>query len=183
MVGSGMPDETDQKLATEIFNLFQYLGRLREEIASIARQPESETAFEGVSDQLDAIITSTAEATHRVLENIEAIADAANDLHGNPEPAKLDELRAQITEKATQIMEACSFQDLTGQRVSRIIRSMKFVEQRVEAMVEIFGRTAIEKHASRLPVEEVDIKDGMVLHGPDLPGEAISQEEIDNLFS
>ncbi len=86
-------------------------------------------------------------------------------------------------EKATQVMEACSFQDLTGQRVSRIIRSMKFVEQRVEARVEIFGRTAIEKLASRLPVEEVDIKDGMVLHGPDLPGEAISQEEIDNLFS
>jgi hypothetical protein len=49
MVSSGMPDKIDQRLATEIFNLFQYLGRLREEIASIARQPESETAFEGVS--------------------------------------------------------------------------------------------------------------------------------------
>ena len=65
-----MPAETDQKLRSEILNLFQYVQRLREEIGRIAQQPEGQTRFERMSNQLDAILISTGEATFSRCESV-----------------------------------------------------------------------------------------------------------------
>jgi chemotaxis protein CheZ len=178
-----MAVETDQKLRSEILNLFQYVQRLREEIGRIAQQPEGQTRFEKMSDQLDAILISTGEATHTVLESLEAISSAAEEIRVMPDPAKVEELCDRITDKSVEGMEACSFQDLTGQRISKIIHSLRFIEERVEAMMEICGREGIEALVGELPSDEEDLKDGVALHGPQVPGEAVSQDEIDKLFS
>ena len=178
-----MPAETDQKLRSEILNLFQYVQRLREEIGRIAQQPEGQTRFERMSDQLDAILISTGEATHTVLEGLEAISSTVEELRDIPDPAKVEKLCDRITEKSMEGMEACSFQDLTGQRISKIARSLRFIEERVDAMMEICGREGIEALVGELPFDEEDLKDGVALHGPQLPGEAVSQDEIDKLFS
>ena len=37
------------------------------------------------------------------------------------------------------IFEACNFQDITGQRISKVVGAMKFVEERVHHMMEIWG--------------------------------------------
>jgi len=84
-------------------------------------------------------------------------------------------------EKTTHAMEACTFQDITGQRVTKIIRSMQFVEERVLAMVDLMGRDSVAKEAAELPVETQE-KDPL-LNGPQLPGNAISQDDIDKLFA
>jgi chemotaxis protein CheZ len=78
-------------------------------------------------------------------------------------------------------MEACTFQDITGQRVTKIIRSMQFVEERVLAMVDLMGRDSVEKKAAVLS-DETPEKDPL-LNGPQLPGNAISQDDIDKLFA
>ena len=177
-----MPTETDQKLRSEILNLFQYVQRLREEIGCIVQQPDGQTRFGKMSDQLDAILTSTGEATHTVLEDLEAILSTAEEMREMPDPAKVEELCDRITEKSMDGMEACSFQDLTGQRISKIVRSLRFIEERVDAMTEICGREGIEALASGLPSDDEDLKNGVALQGPQLPGEAVSQDEIDKLF-
>jgi hypothetical protein len=87
-----MPTETDQKLRSEILNLFQYVQRLREEIGCIVQQPDGQTRFGKMSDQLDAILTSTGEATHTVLEDLEAILSTAEEMREMPDPAKVEEL-------------------------------------------------------------------------------------------
>lgn len=85
----------------------------------------------------------------------------------------------QLSDNGMQIMEACSFQDLTGQRVTKVARSLTYVEDRVNSVVEIWGKDAVEK---------VDIgpskktTDQMLLHGPQRQGEGISQDAIDKLF-
>ncbi len=135
-----------------------------------------------MSDQLDAILTSTGEATHTVLEDLEAISSAAEEMRENPDPANIKELCDRIREKSMEGMEACSFQDLTGQWISKIVRSLRFIEERVDAMTEICGRKGIEALASGLPFDDEDLDDGVALHGPQLPGETVSQDEIDKLF-
>ena len=82
------------------------------------------------------------------------------------------------------IMEACSFQDITGQRITKIVRSMKFVEERVDKMVKLWGRAEIENLASSLDLSsEEDERDKRLnLSGPQMPDEAISQDDIDALF-
>jgi chemotaxis protein CheZ len=177
-----MPKETDQQLRSEILSLFQYFQRLREEIGCIVQQPGGQTRFGKMSDQLDAILTSTGEATHTVLEDLEAISSTAEEMREKPDPAKVEELCDRIIEKSMEGMEACSFQDLTGQRISKIVHSLRFIEERVDAMMEICGREGIEALIGELPSDEEELRDGVALHGPQLPGEAVSQDEIDKLF-
>jgi chemotaxis protein CheZ len=178
-----MPADTNQKLRSEVLNLFQYVQRLREEIGRIAQQPEGQTRFEKMSDQLDAILISTGEATHTVLEDLEVISSLADELRDIPDPAKGAELCDRIVEKSLEGMAACGFQDLTGQRISKIVHSLRFIEERVDAMMEICGRQGIEALVGELPSDEEELRDGIALHGPQMPGEAVSQDEIDKLFA
>jgi chemotaxis protein CheZ len=88
-----------------------------------------------------------------------------------------------MTEHITKLFEACSFQDLTGQRITKVVKTIDFIEDRIETMQVIWGRKDIEK----IPVPDNDLDkkdDGLVLHGPsDAAGGAISQDEVDKLFS
>ena len=79
-------------------------------------------------------------------------------------------------------MESCTFQDITGQRVTRVIKSMKFVEERVNAMIDLWGRDDIEGMGFDLP-DTKPTGDEALLNGPQIPGEEISQDEIDKLFA
>jgi chemotaxis protein CheZ len=175
----------DKKLQSEIFNLIHYIDRLRKEIAGIAQAKNSQTRFEGMADRLDAIIGSTAEATDKILGAMEGIDSAVEALRKHPDAKTIDALCDQIAEKTTVAMEACSFQDLTGQRVSKVIGSLRFVEERVNAMADICGRDEIETLSSSMDYEgDVDKEDdGVALEGPQTPDGAISQADIDALFN
>ncbi|MFQ5773892.1 MAG: hypothetical protein ACE5GS_05190 [Kiloniellaceae bacterium] len=182
--GNSRPSELDKKLHSEVLNLIHYIERLRKEIAGIAQHKDSQTRFEGMAGRLDAIITSTAEATDTILAAMEAIDASVETLRAHPAADQIDAACDRITEKTTEAMEACSFQDLTGQRVSRVVRSLRFVEERVNAMADICGRTAIETIGKTLDIEDDDvIDDGVTLEGPQRPGDTISQDDIDRLFA
>lgn len=177
-----MSDVIDDKLRSEILNLFQYVQRLRQEIASISRREEDQTAFETMSEQLDAIIAATEKATNTILESVENMGAFAEEIRGLDDAAARARLCDRIAEESIEVMQACAFQDITGQRVSKIVTSLKFVEERVSIMAEIWGRDEIERLAEALPID-VKTGDEALMHGPQLPDEAISQDEIDKLFA
>ncbi len=170
----------DERLRAEILNLFQYIQRLREEMAGFSARKDDLTPFDRASDQLEAIVAETAQATNTILQAAEAIGAATDDLaEATLETAPA--LRQKIKDHAVQVMEACAFQDLTGQRVTKIVRSLDFVEDRVNALAEIWGRDEIETLSRKLWVED-ESPDEVALEGPQLPGAAISQADIDKLF-
>ncbi len=172
----------DQKLRSEIINLVHYVQRLRQELAgAVSPNSDNRTAFETMSAQLDAIVSSTADATDTILKATETIGGSLNELRAHPEAAEVDRLADAIEAEITAVMEACSFQDLTGQRVTRIVRSMKFVEERVDAMAELWGRDEIDALSQELPAED-QTEEEALLNGPQLPGDAVSQDDIDKLF-
>ena len=177
--------QVDKRLESEIFNLIHYIDRLRKEIAGIAKEKNSQTRFEGMADRLDAIIGSTAQATESILGAMEDIDGLVEKLREKPDAAQIDALCNLINEQTTAAMEACSFQDLTGQRVSKVIGSLRFVEERVNSMAEICGRDEITSMSQEMDYEgDVDlVDDGVALEGPQKAGEAISQDDIDALFS
>jgi len=172
--------EEAQALQSEIFNLFQYIERFREEIARInaAEKEGDDDAFSSMSQQLDAIVEATETATNGILENLENIDDVMDKLRESGASAELCDQVSQCTMNA---MENCTFQDITGQRVTKVVRSMKFVEERVNSMVELLGRETIEKLSADLPAEE-KTEDEKLLEGPQMAGAAISQDDIDALF-
>jgi len=177
----GLTPEMDQKLQSEVLNLIQYIDRLRREIAGIAQLNDDETAFEGMADRLDAIVHSTADATDTILGAVEVIDNAVEKLREHPDAATIDELCDLITGQTVETMQACSFQDLTGQRVSKVIGSLRFVEDRVNSMADICGRDQIASITGE-PQYEGQTDDGVALEGPQSTGNAISQDDIDKLF-
>ncbi len=97
-----------------------------------------------MADRLDAIVESTAQATDRILAAMEEIDGFVAQLRAHLEPSGIDSLCDGIVAKAMEAVEACSFQDLTGQRITKVVGSMKFVEKRVNAMAELCGRQEIQ---------------------------------------
>lgn len=173
----------DEMLRREIGNLSQYITRFRLEIARI-NAGDPNTRFRNMSEQLDAILEHTDRATHAILHSLEEITDLACKLQDASKDPNTSEICEQLVHRTTNAMEACTFQDLTGQRVSKIVRSMKFVEERVNAMVELMGREGIQAAAEELEGDEVlTAETKYYLQGPQLPGESISQDDIDKLFA
>lgn len=175
-----MATPADNRLKSEISNLAQYIERFRTEIARLS-SGDPDSNFKSMSDHLDAIIEHTDSATHAILQNLEEIADLLCTIQD-----KVDDdtgaLCDKAMEKTTNAMESCTFQDITGQRVTKIIRSMQFVEDRVGSMIELMGRDSVERKATSLEPEEKGEKDSL-LNGPQLPDNAISQDDIDKLFA
>ena len=85
-----------------------------------------------------------------------------------------------ITDNASNVFGACSFQDITGQRVGRVAKSITFVEERVEMLKHLLG----EEELAELEVTPQDDEpsDGTLLNGPQLDGQGLSQDDIDSLF-
>ena len=175
-----MIEQEPERLKQELRSLFNYVQRVRQEIAAIDRPVEDEHHFEKMSDQLDAIVKATEEATNTIMAMMENNEDAVGKLREGITDADQLALLDKISENGMNVFQACSFQDITGQRVSKLVKSLSYVEERVNALVDIWGKETLQT-VEVLPVEE-KTEDEKLLHGPQMEGEGISQDEIDKLF-
>jgi hypothetical protein len=94
------------------------------------------------------------------------------------------ELCDRIDQRAVDIYTACSFQDITGQRTGKVVRALCLIEQRINAMIEIWG---VEDIASKVGdisarMERVAEEEAALLTGPQRGGEGLGQEDVDPLM-
>jgi chemotaxis protein CheZ len=88
----------------------------------------------------------------------------------------------QITTNANQVFEACAFQDITGQRVNKVARSITYVEERVDALINLFGAEQVAEVEVVVPPDQEKTADEELISGPQLDGKGLSQDDIDQLF-
>lgn len=173
-------DQEAGQLKQELVGLFKYVQRVREEIAAMSLPTDDDNKFDTMSEQLDIIVKSTEEATHTimgVMEMNDVLVDKLEKLLVDDEAKSV---LSEIVNNNMQVIQACSFQDLTGQRINRVIKSLSYVETRVNNLAEVWGKDEIEK----IELEESKkTEDEKLLHGPQDPGRGISQDEIDSLFN
>ena len=116
-------------------------------------------------------------------EAAEAIDQAASALVKVKSPDQQAQLSEDIQDRVVAIFEACNFQDLTGQRISKVMNTMKFIEHHINVMMDIWGGVdAIKAHAP--PIVDDRVGDARLLNGPkgmDDVGHA-SQDDIDAMF-
>ncbi len=172
-------ENDDIALKHELQALMQYIQRVRQEIAAINQGADGDDHFESMGEQLDAIVKATEEATHVIMEVVEKNQEAVDALKETVTEPEQVALLDQIIDNGNAVFEACSFQDITGQRVSKIVKSVSYVEERINALVEVWGREAL---AAVEVVAEEKTADEALLSGPQLEGQGISQDEIDKLF-
>jgi chemotaxis protein CheZ len=174
-----LKDLDAKRLTENLEALFSYIQRVRIEIASLNQSGDGEDQFATMGQQLDGVIEATKDASDSIMEAIEKSNEAVSKLKEGIKDSDLFEALEEIENSNSAVFEACAFQDITGQRVTKIVKSVSYVEDRVTALREIWGDDELNK----VELEIVELtEDEKLLHGPQSKAEAISQEEIDKLF-
>jgi chemotaxis protein CheZ len=156
-----------------LVNVLEYLSdhiRLtRSEIGALKSGGGNAQMFSTTTDELEEIVTETARATNRIMDAAESVEKVAASL----EPAQATALMDAVT----NIYEASAFQDITGQRITKIVRALQSLEEKLASLTSAFG--PLEESQAAVKPEG----DAALLNGPQLEKTAASQTDIDALFA
>ena len=204
----------DSTLIHELELLGQYIADAKAEIAELRPDDLKNEHLPAASDELDEIVKATEVATHEIMDATEIIGQIGDEIGGDQGNS--------IFETTMRIYQACGFQDITGQRINKIVGTLKHIEDKVDALALAFGdgggakikkppqkqtkkptkksvKKAVAKTAKKLPKKTTKkspkkslgkksdnkktVDDADLLGGPQLPGDAIKQDEVDALLA
>jgi len=170
------------KLMHETDSIHRAIRHTMQELADLHGSAFDDRLEGHAGRQLDAVVSGTERATQQILEAAEGIDDAANTLSAALKSEAERALSTDIRDHVVRIFEACNFQDLTGQRISKVLATLQFVENSVARMMEIWGgREVVKGYAVTMPERQ----NKKLVNGPKLDGEPghASQQEIDAMFA
>lgn len=157
-----------RNIALEISSLKRDITALRPDHIRFERIPQA-------GRELDAVVDATEDATQTIMSAAEAIMAA-----DGSDPAAY---RAFVDEQMIAIFEACTFQDITGQRIRKVIRTLGWIEERIATLASKLKMVGPE--TAEEPVEDADEQRmrELLLHGPQMKGDGISQNAVDDFFA
>lgn len=160
----------DVTLQNELRGILKKIEQLRSDISKVHASDISQNRIPEVGKELDEVVRATEGATNAIMEAAETVL-ASEDLD---EAA----FRSLANDQMMLIFEACSFQDLTGQRVNRVVETIKVIEERINMLCTMID--AAEMGGDRVLTEREKQKEEQLLHGPS--SEGVAQSEIDAMF-
>lgn len=168
-------------LRRELQEMSASIQQTRFEISAIKPQNDDDNRIMAATEELDAIVTATERATSDILSATERLQDIGEKLRNSGVD---EDLCDEIDTHATGIFMACSFQDITGQRTTKVVNVLRYLEQRVNAMIQIWG-VVEEATSTHVPdIKESDTRaDAHLLNGPQMDGEGVSQDDIDAMMN
>ncbi len=173
VVRSNSATNTADRLRGGLIDMAKAIAQTRAEIAAI-KPVDAGSLFDEAKEDLESIVQTTEQATSDILaaaEQIQEIAWTAREQ--GLTPATCDFLDRQ----ATDIYTACSFQDLTGQRTRKVVTILRYLEARIQAMIEIWGADpSADAPAPVTPVVQP------LLSGPSKLGEGLDQANVDRML-
>lgn len=153
------------------------IQELRTDLAALGAEEIKEVHLTTASGELDAVVNATEKATGDILDAVEVVETVALDLCADQQ----DKLMTAVA----SIYEACNFQDITGQRINKVVRAMKQVEGRVDKLLGVMNP---DLRVAPAPVpERPQVVDGIerdtLMNGPQMPEDAMTQDQIDALLA
>lgn len=181
----------ERRLYSELEDLAHFIHAAKAEIAALDPSDIREKFLPTATDELDAIVQATEKATEEIMDACEALDEAADSM----EPAASDLVHS----TTMRIYEACSFQDLTGQRITKVVRMLGSIEERVAGLVKAFephggmgtsaadsGKDVLQEAANRgrgtAQAVGDQSDDSALLNGPQDDENAMKQNDIDALL-
>jgi len=181
--GSAQASKADAKILSELDDLAKYIRAAKREIAAIRPDEVRDEYLPKAADELDAVVEATADATNTIMDTCEVVEGVMGDVS--------PEVSAKLMDATTRIYEACTFQDITGQRIGKVVLTMKHIEERIDALIDAFGaksarakkKMVSKKTSASKQLGQQKITDADLLEGPQLGGKAKNQAEIDDLLA
>ncbi len=166
------------------------------EVSMAAMSPTSaDKLFNEASHQLDEILTTTEKATFEIMDVVEKHMELQNHSQellatlrktrkSNPAIQQLIDHNEKLGENLMQIMTSLSFQDLTGQRIKKIIQALKTIEGIVFELYVSTGLSIKAKEAEpEKDVEEIRQEASKRVSELKGPQSNSSQQDIDDLLA
>jgi len=160
----------------ELKRLAQFIQNAKQDIAAIHPKAINTDHIPLANDELDAVVGATEAATNKIMDVCDDITRIAE--------AVPPEFKERLINCTTQIYEACNFQDITGQRITKVVAVLKHIDGKVGALLaalgDELGPVKIADNAMTPPTAP-DSAAGL-LNGPQLPGQGVDQDHIDRLL-
>jgi len=155
----------------ELRDLLKHIEQTKADLVDIQPKHLSENRIPEASDQLDHVVLATEEAASKIMDSAEEISELAATVGG--------ETGERLMVISTHIFEASSFQDITGQRVTKVVNTLKYLEEKLANLARAIGDTD-----SHIKAEEdhAPDEDASLLAGPQCQVTANDQDAIDALF-
>jgi chemotaxis protein CheZ len=157
------------ELQKELENLSTYIRKVRSDLAAIGPAVIKDTHIKRASTQLDEVIQATEAAANQIMDACDVLQAVANDVGGDG--------ATRINNAVTTIYEACGFQDLTGQRIVIVNKTLSYIETKLDELIDMLGITEDDAGGAEPP------KDKTLMNGPAVSSEANDQSAIDRLLS
>ncbi|MDV2985866.1 UNVERIFIED_CONTAM: hypothetical protein Q9R58_16260 [Methylobacteriaceae bacterium AG10] len=171
VVTTDRPDDVG-RFRGDLMEMADAIARTRAEVAALSAPEQGESRLTVASEALDAIVRATERATSDILSAAEEVQEAAWTLRETGADSALCDA---LDRHATQIYTACSFQDLTAQRTSRVVHTLRYLENRIASMIGIWGNPddAVpsldpDAHAAAAPaaLDQNDVDRFLDMEGP-----------------
>ncbi|MFD2262361.1 protein phosphatase CheZ [Lacibacterium aquatile] len=167
----------DLTLYRELEGLATFIKTARAEIASVRPDRIKLQDIPAATDELEAVVGATETATGTILEAAEELEKMGDELGGTTQE--------RISDIVTRVYEACGFQDITGQRITKVVKTLQQIEERLDSILSAFGEDYSKLESEAPPASDPNKKptDQDLLHGPQMPDEAKRQAEIDAILA
>ena len=167
-------DSLDSKIYSEFREIAEYIQNTKSEIGHLQANDLRSKHIPEAGDELSAVVTSTEEATTRIMECAESLLEA--------DSSDLETYKQTVNDKMMIIFEACSFQDLTGQRIAKVVDTLEHIESRVGRFAAAIGAEDNDDSATEKEKKRKKRKEEQILNGPAMEGEGVSQNDVDAMF-
>lgn len=163
----------DNSVYRELSDIASFITNMKEEIGRLQPNDLKKKRIPAAGQELDAIVKATEKATDTIMGAAEEVmaGDAADPGY-----------KAMVDERMMLIFEACSFQDITGQRVAKVIETLKHIESRVSRFAAAIQSADAEGYMNEEERRREERKRQNILHGPQLDGDGVDQSDVDALF-
>lgn len=172
----GLSGDSLRSLTDELQSLVDAIEQTRSDLAASRMQDVSGEHVPTATDELDAVVDATKVATDSIMSACEAMEKLA--------ASSSDAAVSQgIIENVTKIYEACTFQDITGQRISKVVTVLRTVEGKVGHLLEALGHDTHNAQLATSADDDARSAEQKLMNGPQMAANAISQDEIDKLLA
>src|SRR5438445_5431713 len=173
-IGNKRSVEPVDRIRFDLVEMSKAISRTKAEIASIKPDADDHGKFGEASEELDSVVQATENATSDILACAERIQEMAWTLREQGVESEVCDL---LDANATEVYTACSFQDITGQRTRKVIQVLRYLEDRINAMIGIWGLDGAM--AAEAAEQRALDGDKALLNGPAKPGHGLDQADVD----
>ena len=165
----------DATVYRELREIAGYIESMRTEIGALQVNDLKESRIPSAGQELGAIVAATEAATDTIMTCAEELMGADTTDHAA--------YKALVDEKMMIIFEACSFQDITGQRIAKVVETLQHIETRVARFAEVMKASDIQGFLSDDERARAERNEKNLLNGPQLAGQGVDQASVDKMFN